>query len=191
MTETLTIPIAGFGDYLSTRNLGAQVRLDVEAKIRTAVEGTVVLLDFHKVVAITISFADEFLGRLCSARAAGDLPDVGLVVSGLNDDLREAIDLCLERRELAIVELEPDGTTVLLAGDDFLRAAFEQALNLAEFRAGQLADALEITPQNANNRLKRLVASGVLRRERARGRAGKEYAYSVPAAALRPAADAS
>lgn len=88
---------------------------------------------------------------------------------------------------MAIVEAKPDGQTDLLGGDTYLQATYQQALRLTDFRAGELADALKITPQNANNRLKRLVASGVLRRVRAQDRAGKEFAYSVPSASLRTA----
>jgi anti-anti-sigma regulatory factor len=188
MAQTLTYPVATLGSYLSTRDLGAKARSELEQRVRTAGEDAFLILDFSGVEAVTISFADEFLGRLSTARAAGDLPSgVGLMVTGLNEDIREAIDICLQRRGLAIVEATSDTASALLGGDSYLQATYQQALRLAEFGAGQLAEALKITPQNANNRLKRLVSSGVLRRVRATDRAGKEYAYSVPSASLRPA----
>jgi predicted transcriptional regulator len=58
---------------------------------------------------------------------------------------------------------------------------FRAALELGEFRANDLATALSITPQNANNRLKRLVEAGALRRRQASvsNRGGKEFVYSV------------
>jgi DNA-binding Lrp family transcriptional regulator len=52
-------------------------------------------------------------------------------------------------------------------------------LELGEFRANNLAAALSISPQNANNRLKRLVDAGALQRRQAlvSNRGSKEFVY--------------
>ncbi len=55
---------------------------------------------------------------------------------------------------------------------------YERARSLAEFSALDLADALDVTAQNINNRLRRLVAAGaLLRRRLPSDHGGKEFSY--------------
>src|ERR1017187_3674976 len=55
-------------------------------------------------------------------------------------------------------------------------------LSLGTFSALDLAERLAITPQNVNNRLKRLVEAGAIRRRRVvSSRGGKEFTYTAPA----------
>ena len=58
------------------------------------------------------------------------------------------------------------------------------AVKLRTFKATDLAQAMAVTAQNANNRLKRLAAAGALRKRKTvgSGRGGKEFAYQVVAA---------
>ena len=54
----------------------------------------------------------------------------------------------------------------------------------SEFKANDVAEALGLSAQNANNRLKRLAASGALRKSRSAtsGRGGKEFVYTAVSA---------
>jgi hypothetical protein len=64
--------------------------------------------------------------------------------------------------------------------EDFLRETYDLVLRLRRLRALDLSAALGISAQNANNRLKRLVDIGVLRREPATPKqGGKEFVYTV------------
>jgi hypothetical protein len=111
--------------------------------------------------------------------------DVTLKVTGLNVENTEAVSISLERRETQVAILEADGT-LKLDGSPPLAEAFEAALELGEFKANDLAQRLNLTPQNANNRLKRLAAVGALRKTRTTGapRGGKEFSYAAVAATV-------
>lgn len=172
--------VARFGSFLATRDKGAKVREDLESLLRKLPDGETAVISFKGVEAVTISFADEFIGRLFASRAAGDIPEVGLVISNVNDELREALALCLERRGTTVAIRRGRGLE-LLGGDPYLTETYVRARARKQFRASMIAADLSITAQNANNRLKRLVAAGALLRSRtAPEGGGKEFVYTLP-----------
>lgn len=57
-------------------------------------------------------------------RVAGDLPDVMLVVGGLNDDTAEEIDVALSRRKVGLIRADGD-LLQLLGADDWGRSTRE------------------------------------------------------------------
>jgi hypothetical protein len=139
--------------------------------------------DFGGVDAMTISFADEFLGRFYVHLAAGPARPAGVLLTGLNEETAEAVAICLQRRELVAASRDGDQWQ-LLGAQDYLAESYQHALRLRCFKAADLAESLGITPQNANNRQKRLVEAGAIHRERVipAGRGGKEYQYALPCA---------
>jgi hypothetical protein len=172
--------VTRFGSFLATRDKGAKVREELEHQIRKLPEGETAAISFKGVEAVTISFADEFVGRLFAARASGDIPAVALVVRDVNDEIREALALCLERRGTVAAARRGKGLE-LLAGDEYLTETYARAQARREFRASDIAGDLGISAQNANNRLKRLVEAGALIRLRtAPEGGGKEFVYRLP-----------
>jgi predicted transcriptional regulator len=71
----------------------------------------------------------------------------------------------------------------LVAAPEHLDETYRQAVLLRQFRAGELSERLGVTLQNVNNRLKRLVSNGTLKREKniPSNRGGKEFVYTIPA----------
>jgi hypothetical protein len=175
------------GSWLSTRDKGAKACRRLEEQLTGAKGAEDAVLDFSEVEAMTVSFADEFIGRFIGARMVGLVPEVGILVEGLNPDTEETLTLVLNRRKL--VAVYRDGQADRLLGEDEpLQQTFAAAQQMGEFKAVDLAENLGISPQNANNRLKRLVASGVLCRTRASAeRGGKEFGYRVAGANTRHA----
>lgn len=165
--------------WLMARDTGARACRSLEEQLRSATADDDVVVDFDGVEAITFSFADEFVGRFMALRDAGALPQVGVVLTHLNEDIRETIALVLERRNLVAIERQgADGS--LLGADRHLEETFTTALLLHEFKAAEIAERLGISPQNANNRLKRLTAAGAVKRVRTNAeRGGKEFAYQA------------
>jgi hypothetical protein len=155
-------------------------REDLEARIMAQGGATTVYIRFDEIEAMTISLADEFLGRFYSSMAAGDVATAGVLLSGFNEETREAVAICLERRDVIALAVD-NNQTRLMGRIESLVDTFRAVLGLGEFRANDLATALSITPQNANNRLKRLVEAGALQRRQASvsNRGGKEFVYSV------------
>ncbi|WP_371783904.1 STAS-like domain-containing protein [Streptosporangium subroseum] len=179
MTSTLSFPVGQKGPYLSTRSTARALREDLEKLIETSGDLAEVKIDFSQVEAMTISFADEFLGRFYSRMATGDFTVIVNLI-GLNDEeTRETVSICLERRDLVGVDADQHQ---LLGKAEMLADTYQVARELGRFRATELASRLKITPQNVNNRLKKLVAAGALLRQRVTDleRGGKEFGYVVP-----------
>lgn len=173
--------VGRFGAFLATREKAAKIRDDLEKALRKANPEELIEISFKGVQAATISFADEFVGRLMTARMSQDLPEIGILLTNLNGELFEAIDVCLERRELLAAYAKGQEVGLLGKVDSHLTKTFQTSYELEEFRASELADELEITIQNANNRLKKLTDAGVLMRDRSDPEAGgKEFIYRVP-----------
>jgi len=74
-SAALDFPVDQYGTFLATRSKARQAREHLEGKIQGAGSGTVVIVDFDGVEAMTISFADEFLGKFYHRAKCGRPPD--------------------------------------------------------------------------------------------------------------------
>lgn len=180
MTQSASFPVVQLGEWPVTRSLGrdGRVRLDDLLGEREEID---LVIDFAGVEVMNMSFADEFLGKFL---ASHDFSARGTTVriAGLNADNHFAVVVCVERRETQVVVLEPGNQLVLVGADKMLAETFAKALALGKFKANDLAEAMSLTAQNANNRLKRLVQVGAVRKSQVTGstRGGREYVYEVP-----------
>jgi hypothetical protein len=183
MASTLTFDVSQHGAFLATRSSARTIRESLETKATALDPGDSVTIDFTGVEAMTISFADEFLGKFYTALAAGDVPAQVVLLRGLNEDTHETVTVCLQRREL-LAAAHRNSAVKLIAAPEFLVDTYRHAVALGTFRASELSDRLGITAQNANNRLRRLAEAGALHRKRAGvpERGGKEFIYTVPGA---------
>ncbi len=178
MTEATTFQVrAILGKYPVTRSRGKDGR-DRLDDILSGYNGLDLTIDFSGVEAMNQSFVDEFLGRFLVSHDFG-ATDATVKVTGLDEDTRFSIVVCVERRDTQVAILDSGALT--LVGDKFLAETFEKALTLGTFRATALAEELKLSAQNANNRLKRLTAAGALRKSQVTGssRGGKEFEYTV------------
>lgn len=178
MRDSRTFSVVQLGKYPATRPLGQEGR----ARLDDLLEGVSNLdltIDFSGVEVMNISFADEFLGKFLTS---GELANSGatLKVTGLNADNRYSVVVCVERRKASLVVLEEDGSLSLL-GDPILAETFTAAQELQQFKSSDIASKLGLSPQNANNRLKRLAGSGAVHKTQVTGssRGGKEFAYEI------------
>lgn len=172
--------VAPWGVFLATRDRGRKVREDMEAKLGELPSGDTLVLTFAGVEGITVSFGDECIAKLIIDRSTGALADRGVVVEAVNEDVRETLEAVLVRRKISAVCLDQDGHPEILGEREWLPATLDAAMELRSFSASDLAHKLNLTPQAANNRLKALVASGAVVRERVVPEGGgKEFNYTV------------
>jgi hypothetical protein len=166
--------------FLSTRDYGRRVRGDIEDKMAEVQTGGALVLDFAGVEGVTVSFGDECVAKLIVARMSGDYVDRGLLIEGGNEDVWETLEAVLDRRKVSAVGLGASGALRVLGGQSWLPETLEAALDLRSFKAADLAERLKLSPQAANNRLKTLVATGAVVRERIVPEGGgKEFGYRV------------
>lgn len=162
--------------FFATRGKGLDVRQSIERTMRDVPAGESLVIDFTGVEDVTFSFADECIAKVMISKAAGDYPDRGIVLSGMNDEVRETLDVVLTRRDLAVVAV--DGEASVLGADSFLSETLQAALDLGSFRASDIAERLGLSVQAANNRLKHLSASGaVVRHLVVPEGGGRQYQY--------------
>jgi hypothetical protein len=162
----------------TTRDDGDRLREELEQRFASERPSRIEIL-FECVDAVTISYIDAFLGRFLTELIAAQRDPVLLLLSGLTEDTASEVDAVLERRRLVAAAIV-DHTPTLLGADAYLRATFSEATRLGRFNPNEIADAMDVTVQNANNRLKRLVVMGALRRYRSDpATGGREYAYEV------------
>ncbi|WP_162788527.1 STAS-like domain-containing protein [Amycolatopsis albispora] len=169
------------GSFLATRSTAKLARESLEHEASTAPHDAEIIIDFTGVDAMTISFADEFLGKFYVAVATGDVAVSAVLLRGLNEETLETMQICLDRRELMAATVDGDEIH-LIAAPEHLDETYRHAVALRRFRAGELSERLGVTLQNVNNRLKRLVSSGTLKREKSipSNRGGKEFVYTIP-----------
>lgn len=179
MERFFDFQVGDFGKFLATRATGKTIREDLEQHVARD-QPDEILIDFAEVIAMTISFADEFIGRLYTLLAAGDIAAETVLLAGLSEENEEAVTVCLQRRDLIAAATKDDHLT-LLGAPEYLVETYRCALSLQTFSALDLASHLDVSSQNVNNRLKRLTSAGALHRKRGHsGHGGKEYVYSIP-----------
>lgn len=178
--SSVTYAVRQHGAFLATRALGKTVLRDLEDRLAGVNDNDCLVIDFTGVEAMSISFVDEFLGRYYGTLTTIEQPPTVVLLTGLNEDNRESITVCMQRHDL-IVAYADANTVSLLGAPAVLDETYQAASELGTFTATHLAKRLEITAPNANNRLKRLAAARALVRNRGIAhRGGKEFTYTVP-----------
>ena len=114
--------VSGVYTDLVTRPTGRVVRERIERAMATAGGGAVAVarIDFTRVRCIDYSCADEIVAKLLRSR-----PGV-LVLMGISDGHREAIEPVLAGHRLAVLIERPDGTLEAVGAPDVAAALLEE-----------------------------------------------------------------
>jgi DNA-binding MarR family transcriptional regulator len=153
------LDLAEHGGSLSTRDLGRTVGRTALDSVGDAGQ---VVLNFTGVEIASPPFLDELILALRPLTAGGDTGRL-LVVVGLNDDVRETLEIVLDRRKLVLTTAEDDRLD-LLAGNDQLQRTLREAAAMGTFTAPELAERLELKLPALHQRLKALTDVGALAR---------------------------
>jgi hypothetical protein len=151
--------LAQHGDILATRSTGRDVGRAVAERLT---ESPGLLLSFHGVDVASPAFLFELIGAIRAALLTP--PAHWLLVTGMNDDVRESAELVLERLKMVLGQLEDDQIQ-LLGGAHHLQKTIKAAQQLGVFTAPDLASELELKLPALHQRLIQLVEAGVLSRE--------------------------
>lgn len=178
MTDSTSFSVIQLGEYPATRSLGQEGRARLDDLVAGS-DGLNLTIDFAGVAVMNISFVDEFLAKFLTSHDFSTT-DTTVTVTGLDADNRDSVVVSVERRGAHVVLRNEDGQLVLV-GDKMMSETFDKAVKLGTFRANDLAVALSMSAQNANNRLKRLARAGALRKAQVRGstRGGREFVYEA------------
>ena len=171
--------VAEHGRVLATRERGGEVRRVIEAALEQTPSTEEIILDFTDVEIISFSVADEIVGRVLADRAAGVFGDRPILITGANEDVLDPIVRALQRRDVVGALLDGDRIRLLNA-PEHLQVTFDAAQLRGEFRASELAADLGIGLPACNNRLKPMLAAGLVIREPGIARSGgREFVYQI------------
>jgi len=162
---------------LVTRPTGQVVRERIERDLEQAPEGTVIGLDFSKVGVIDYSCSDEIVAKLLSRLLAGEYGEKYLMLTGMNDNQRENIEVALERKDLAIIGETSEGTRAVLGNlNKYLRDTLEFVAGRKKATARELSETAKIEANTSGTRLLNLYKKRLVRRV---GGEGAMWAYEA------------
>ena len=174
-------PLIAHGSRLWTRELAREVRADLHHQLETLRAGDSLIVDLEGVETFDYSFANELFGRTLLVLPK-DFPGTFLIVENLTEYTRENLENALSC--IGLMVIEKVGHTLRLLGK--VHPADEETFDAiikakSPVTASGLKEQLGVGLTAMNERLGKLLALGLLRRERIVSTAGREqYRYFVP-----------
>ncbi len=169
------------GATLWTRDRARPIREQLEHELDALNPGETLVLDLKGVEAFDFSFANELFGKLLLTLPR-HYPQRFVIVEGLTTYTRENLNSALASLELAMIERAKKNLVLIGKVHPADVATFAAvAKSKAAVTATTLANALSLNITAVNERLNKLTALGLLRRETGQSAAGREqYLYSTP-----------
>lgn len=163
---------------LVTRPSGNKIRERIEKDIVSEPEGAVIALDFSKIGIVDYSCADEIVAKLVSRLLSGEYGERYIVLSGLNENQKENIEVALERKDLAVMGVMRDKKKALIGNlDNYLKQTLNLILDRKKITAKELSDILKLPANTSGTRLLNLYKKRLVRRVEESVEGGKVWAY--------------
>ena len=132
---------------LVTRQSGQTIRKRIERDIVKEKDGEIISLDFSKIGIVDYSCADEIAAKLISRLLSGEYGDRYIVLTGLNENQKENIEVALERKELAVIGMMRDNEKVLIGSlNKYLSDTLELILKKGNITAKELSEEMKLEP---------------------------------------------
>jgi hypothetical protein len=165
---------------LVTRQSGEAIRRRIERDIEKEPDSAVIGLDFSKIGVIDYSCADEIIAKLVSRLLSGEYGDKYLLLSGLNENQTENIEVAIERKDLAVIAAMKDGSRVVLGNlNSYLRDTLDFIVKKKKATSKDLADAKKIEANTSGTRLLNLHKKRLVRRIEEMRSDGKIWVYEL------------
>jgi len=163
---------------LVTRQSGQAIRERIERDMEREKAGEVVTLDFSKIGVIDYSCADEIVAKLISRLLGDEYGDRYIVLTGLNENQRENIEVALERKDLAALARMRDGSRVLIGRlNNYLQKTLDLVLKKGKLSSGELSHMLKLPPKTSGNRLLNLHKKRLVKRMGEMRNGGRVWVY--------------
>jgi len=163
---------------LVTRQSGQVIRNRIERDIEKEENGGVVALDFSGIGIIDYSCADEVIAKLISRLLGGEYGDRYIIVTGLNENQKENIEVALERKDLAVMAQIKDGREVLLGNlNNYLKETLNVILKKGETTAKELSEDMKLEMNTSGTRLLNLHKKRLVKRTEEIRNGGRVWIY--------------
>jgi len=163
---------------LVTRQSGQMIRERIERDIEKEENGSVIALDFLQIGVVDYSCADEIVAKLVSRLLSGEYGDKYIILTGLNENQKENIEVALERKDLAVMaELRDGGRALIGSLNNYLLKTLELILKKGRITAGELSDILKLPANTSGTRLLNLYKKRLVRRMDEIKNGGRVWVY--------------
>ena len=164
---------------LVTRHSGQVIRERIEKDIASEKDGEVIALDFSKIGVIDYSCADEIVAKLTSRLISGEYGDKYIVLSGLNENQKENIEVALERKDLAVMAEMKDGKKILIGSlNNYLQETLNFISKKGKITANDLSAALKLPANTSGTRLLNLYKKRLVKRIDEIREGGRVWVYA-------------
>ena len=163
---------------LVTRPSGKVIRNRIEKDIEKEKDGEVIALDFSKIGIIDYSCADEVVAKLISRLLSGEYGDRYIVLTGLNENQRENIEVALERKELAVMAEMGNGKRILIGSlNNYLKETLNLVIKKDKLTAKELSESLKLEMNTSGTRLLNLHKKRLVKRIEEIRNGGRVWLY--------------
>jgi len=150
---------------LVTRPSGQAIRERIERDIAREEEGVVIALDFSQIGIIDYSCADEIAAKLVSRLVGGEYGEKYFILTGLNENQKENIEVALERKSLAVAAKLRDERMVIIGSlNNYLLETLDLITRKGKITAGELSEALKLPANTSGTRLLNLYKQRLVKR---------------------------
>ncbi|MEW6162581.1 MAG: DUF4325 domain-containing protein [Nitrospirota bacterium] len=150
---------------LVTRPSGQVIRERIERDITKEDNGAIVALDFSKIGIIDYSCADEVVAKLISRLLGGEYGDKYIILTGLNENQKENIEVALERKELAVMAQMNNGKKIFIGNlNNYLKETLNFILKKGKITASDLSESLKLPANTSGTRLLNLYKKRLVKR---------------------------
>lgn len=163
---------------LVTRQSGQVIRERIERDIIKEKDGEVIALDFSRMGIIDYSCADEIVAKLISRLLSGEYGDKYIILTGLNENQRENIEVALERKDLAVIAKMRDDKRILIGNlHNYLLETLNFIINKGKITANDLSNALKLPANTSGTRLLNLYKKRLVKRGSETKTSGRVWIY--------------
>ena len=128
-------------------------------------DGEVVALDFSKIGVIDYSCADEIVAKLISRLLSNEYGDKYILLTGLNENQKENIEVALERKDLAVMAEMRDGERTLLGNlNNYLKETLSFIEKKKKITAKDFSEAMKLEANTSGTRLLNLHKKRLVKR---------------------------
>ncbi len=180
LSKLLKEELGNGSNNLVTRPSGQRIRERIERDIDGEPEGSVIALDFAKIGVIDYSCADEIVTKLVSRLLAGEYGDKYLLLSGLNENQKENIEVAIERKDLAVVAQMRGGSRIVLGNlNNYLKDTLDFIIRKKKATSRELSEAKKVEANTSGTRLLNLYKKRLVKRIEEMRNDGKVWVYEL------------
>ena len=163
---------------LVTRQSGQVMRERIERDIEKEEDRAVIALDFSRIGVIDYSCADEIVVKLISRLLSNEYGDRYLILTGLNENQKENIEVALERKDLPVMAEMTDRKKLLLGNlNNYLKETLHLILRENNITAKDLARSMKLEANTSGTRLLNLHKKRLVKRVEKIRNSGRVWVY--------------